>query len=95
MYDKRDYFDIAIVNFLFLNGDVPHATSYGVYIPQFIRFARSSSCASDFNNRSKSLTATLLKQVYRCHNLRKIFSKIYRSHFESVTKYNVSLKTSL
>ena len=30
--DKRDDFDFEIVNFTFLDGDVPHSTSYGVYI---------------------------------------------------------------
>ena len=32
IYDKRGDFDFAIVNFPFLGGDVPHSTSYGVYI---------------------------------------------------------------
>ena len=40
MYDKRDDFDFNIVNFTFLDGDVPRSTSYGVYISQRIRFAR-------------------------------------------------------
>ena len=39
IYDKRDDFDFDIVNFPFLDGDVPHSTSYGVYISQLIRFA--------------------------------------------------------
>ena len=39
--DKRDDFDI--VNFPFLDGDVPCTTSYGVYISQPIHFARVSS----------------------------------------------------
>ena len=39
IYDKRDDFDFDIVNFPFLDGDVPRSTSYGVYISQFIRFA--------------------------------------------------------
>ena len=30
IYDKRDDFDFDIVNFLFLDGDVPRRTSYGV-----------------------------------------------------------------
>ena len=34
MYDKRDDFDYEIVNFPFLDGDVPPSTSYGVYISQ-------------------------------------------------------------
>ena len=32
IYDKRDEFDFEIVNFPFLDGDVPRSTSYGVYI---------------------------------------------------------------
>ena len=30
MYDKRDDFDFEIVNFPFLDGDVPRSISYGV-----------------------------------------------------------------
>ena len=40
IYDKRDDFDFDIVNFPFLDGDIPRSTSYGVYISQLIRFAR-------------------------------------------------------
>ena len=32
IYDKRDDFDFDIVNFPFLDGDVPCRPSYGVYI---------------------------------------------------------------
>ena len=38
IYDKRDDFNFEIVNFTFLDGDVPHSPSYGVYISQLIRF---------------------------------------------------------
>ena len=55
IYDKRDDSDFDIVNFRFLDGDVPQRTSYGVYIVQLIRFARASSNLSDFNCRNKSL----------------------------------------
>ena len=41
IYDKRDDFDFYIVNFPFLDGDVPRLP--GVYISQLIRFARASS----------------------------------------------------
>ena len=40
IYDKREDFDFVIVNFPFLDGDVPRRASYGVYISQLIRFAR-------------------------------------------------------
>ena len=65
IYDKRDDFDFEIVNFPYLDGDVPRRASYGVYISQLIRFARLSSHVTDFNNRNKLLTAKLLNQGYR------------------------------
>ena len=43
IYDKRDDFNFEIVNFPFLDGDVPRSHSYGVYISQLIRFARVCS----------------------------------------------------
>ena len=42
IYDKRDNFDFEIVNFPFLDGDVPRSTSNGVYISKLIRFARAT-----------------------------------------------------
>ena len=39
LYDKRDYFDFHIVNFLFLSSNIPSGPSYGVYISQLIRYA--------------------------------------------------------
>ena len=38
IYDKRDDFDFDIVNFPFLDDDVPSRPSYGVYISQLIRW---------------------------------------------------------
>ena len=90
--DKRDDFNFDIVNFPFLDSDVPKRPSYGVYISQLIRFARASSHVTDFNNRNKFSTAKLLKQGYRYHKLCKAFSKFYRRHFELIDKYHVGLK---
>ena len=81
IYDKRDDFDFDIVNFPFLDGDVPRSTSYGVYISQLIRFARVSSHVDDFNTRNKVFTAKLLRQGYRYHKIRKAFSKILSAAF--------------
>ena len=67
IYDKPDDFDFDIVNFPFLDGDIPRSTSYGVYISQLIRFARVSSHVTHFNARNKILTGKLLHQGYRYH----------------------------
>ena len=73
IYDKRDDFGFDIVNFPFLDGDVPLSTFYGVYISQLIRFARVLSHVDDFNTRSKVLTAKLLRQGYRYHKICRLF----------------------
>ena len=95
IYDKRDDIDFEIVNFPYLDGDVPRQPSYVVYISQLIRFARVFSHDTDFDTRNKLLTAKLLNQGYRYHKLRKAFSKFYRRHFDLVLKFNVVLKSFL
>ena len=90
-YDKLDDFDM--VNFPFLDGDVPRHASYGVYISQLIRFARVCNHVVDFNPRNKCLTAKLLNQGYRYHKLRKPFSKFYRRHYDLISKSNDWLKS--
>ena len=52
IYDALDDFNFEIVNFPFLDGNVPRSPSYGVYISQFIRFARVCSNVDEFNNRN-------------------------------------------
>ena len=95
IYDKRDDFDFEIVNFPFLDGNIPRSTSCGVYISQLIRFARASYYVTDFNTYNKLLTQKLLKQGYRYHKHRKTFSKFYRRYFDLISKFQVGLKSLL
>ena len=82
IYGKRDNFNFEIVNFPFLDGDVPRSPSYVVYISQLIRFARVCSSVDDFNKRNLFLTAELLKQGYS-------FIK-FEKHFRNSTTDNQS-----
>ena len=88
------YLTVCIVNYKreFI---VPRSTSYVVYISQLIRFARASSYVADFNIRNKLLTQKLLKQGYRYHRLRKIFSKFYRRYYDLISKFQIGLKSLL
>ena len=95
IYDKRGDFDFETVNFSFLDGDVPRSTSYGVYIPQLIRFATASSYVADFNTRNKLLTQKLLNQGYRYHKLRKTFFIFFRRYYDLIFKFKVGLKSLL
>ena len=95
IYYKRDDFDFEIVNFPFLDGDVPRSTSYGVYISQIIRFARASSYVADFNTQNKLLTQKRFKQGYRYHKLRKTFSKFNIRYYNLISKFQFGLKSLL
>ena len=92
LYDKRAVFDLEIVNFPFLDGDVPRSTSYVVYISQLISFARASSHVTDFNTCNKLLNQILLKQGYWYHKLHKTFSKFYQEYNDLISKFQVGLK---
>ena len=52
--------NFKIVKFPFLDGDVPHSPSCGVYSSQLIRFARVCSHVDGFNNRNNS------KSMFSC-----------------------------
>ena len=40
LYDKRDDFNFFIVNFPFIDSNIPESPAYGVFISQLIRYAR-------------------------------------------------------
>jgi hypothetical protein len=95
LYDKRDDFNFEIVNFPFLDGNIPKGPSYGIYISQLVRYARACSCIKDFNDRNLILTKKLLKQGFLYHNLRNKFARFYSKYGDLISKYNVSLKWHL
>ena len=64
---------IDIVNFPFLDGHVPRSTSYGVYIPQLLRFARASSHLADCNTRNKFYLRNFLNKAISIINFSKPF----------------------
>ena len=53
IYDKRDDFNFEIVNFPFLDGDVPRSPSYGVYIGY--RYHKIRKVFSKFYDRHSEL----------------------------------------
>ena len=89
IYHRHDDFDFEIINFPFLNGDVPCYTSYGVYISQFIQFAR---LVADLYTGNKLLTQKLLKQGFR---YQKLCKKNYRRYYDLISKFHVGLKSLL
>jgi hypothetical protein len=75
LYDKRDDFDFAIVNFPFLCSNTPLSPAYGVYISQLIRYARARFAYEDFSKRGKKFTNKLMLQGYNESRLKPSFRK--------------------
>ena len=61
LYDKRDDFDFAIVNFPFLYSNVPLSPAFGVFMfSKLIRYARACYACEDF---FKARPTTINKKV--------------------------------
>jgi len=41
LYDKRDDFSFPVVNYPFLNSNIPSSSAYGIYMSQLIRYSRT------------------------------------------------------
>lgn len=59
IYDKKNEYSFPIVNFAFLDDEVPVVPSYGVYISQLVRIARVCDQVLDFNERKLFITCKL------------------------------------
>ena len=62
-YDKRDDFGFSIVNFPWLNGDVPRLPSYGIYISQLILFAKCCTRVVDFHYKIQIASGLQISQA--------------------------------
>ena len=92
IYDKRDDFNFKIVNFPYLDSNIPQNPAYGIYISQLVRYARVCSNKNDFVARNQRLTSKLEKQGFEKGRLQKSFAKFYRSHFDEIRKYGATMK---
>ena len=95
LYDKRDDFNFAIVNFPFLCSNIPLSPAYGVYISQLIRYARACYAYEDFLRRGQLLTKKLMLQGYNESRLKSSFRKFYGRYNDLVCDYKLSLSHML
>jgi hypothetical protein len=95
LYDKRDDFDFAIVNFPFLCSNISLLPACGVYISQLIRYTRACFAYEDFSKRGKLLTKKLMLQGYNESRLKSSFCKIYGRYNDLVSDYKLSLARML
>ena len=93
--DRRGGFDFEVVNFPFLDGDVPRSASCGVCVSRLVRFARASGCVAGFGARGGLLARRLLKQGCRCRRLREAFSGFYGRYYDLISGFQVGLGSLL
>jgi hypothetical protein len=90
IYDKRDDFNIKIINFPNMCSNIPASPAYGVYISQWIRYARASSNYSDFLKRHLHLRNRLLDQSYKKIRLIRSLKRFIFRYQDLVEIYSVS-----
>ena len=91
VYDKWEDFNFKIVNFPYLDSNIPRNPAYGVYISQLVRYARICSRKDDFIYRHRRLSLKLQQQGYKYKQLMKSFHKFYRSHSDELKKFGTTL----
>ena len=91
LYDKRDDYNFDIVNYPFLDSNIPEGPAYGVYITRLVAFARACQCLQDFNQRHKGLIKKLVSQGYITKRLHSAFLKFGYKYQPILAKYNTCI----
>jgi hypothetical protein len=96
LYDKRDDFNVSIVNvpivnFPFICSNIPAAPAYGIYISQLIRYSSSCGSYQDFLDIGWVLTRKLLNQWFLLVKLKSSLRMSYGRHHDLVDRYGISV----
>ena len=92
LYDKRDVFQFYIVNFPYLDSNIPTGPAYGTYMSQLVRIGRICEDFASFASRDCKLTSRLLKQGFWYRKLCLAFKKFSKKHKEIFSKFKTSLR---
>ena len=86
VFDKRDTFNFHIVNFPFLDSNIPTQPACGVYISQIIRISRICDEYHKFVERHYLITSRLLQQGFKYSKLCKAFKVFSGRHVDLFCK---------
>ena len=87
LYDKRNDYDFEVINYPFLDGNIPKNQSYSVFISQLVRFARVNSSFNGFIGDCKNLVSKLSRQHFNPAALRKRFDVFSNKYFDIWGKF--------
>ena len=92
VFDEREDFNFRIVNFPFMDSNIPTTPAYGVYVSQLVRYARICIAKADFMHRLRSLSSRHKQKGFKSSLLVKSVKKFFKHHCTTVVKYNVTLR---
>ena len=88
LYDKRDDFSFEIVNYPWLDSNIPSSPAYGVYISRLLAFGRACDDYTDFSVRHRVLVDRLIKQGYVKSRLKSKFIQFFEKYEKLISKYD-------
>ena len=95
IYGKLDDFNFHITKFPFLSSNIHSSPTYGVFISQLIRYARTCFFYECFILRAVRLSNKLLGQGYVKERLRSSLRKFYGRNRDLIKQYEVPLSRIL
>ena len=95
LYDKRDDFQFEIVNYPWMDSNIPICPAYGVYISRLVAFARACSDFNEFFQRHLVLAKKLVHQGFLKSKLHKIFIQFVNRHEPLVSKYHLDWQSHI
>ena len=95
LYDKRNDYSFEVINYPFLDGNIPKNQSYGVFISQLVRFARINSSFQRFIADCRNLICKLIRQSFNPAALRRKFNIFIDKYFDIWGKFGEYLTTDL
>ena len=93
LYDKRKDFSFDVITYPFLDGNIPKAQTYGIFISQLVRFCTVNSTLKGFLGDTKDLVNKLVKQHFDIAALRNKFNKFYKNYYNLWGKYGVDIRS--
>ena len=88
LYDKPYDFSFEIVNYPWLDSNIPSSPAYGVYISRLVEFGRACDNYADLSLRHKALVDKLIKQGYIKSRLKSKFFQFFEKYENLISKYH-------
>ena len=92
-YDKRNDFGFKVVNYPNLNGNIPKAQSYGIFVSQLVRFTTINDNLKRFLADAKNMVKKLVNQGFKRDILKKKYTAFTQRYIGSWYKYGRDLNS--